>query len=156
MTPRAALVALLALAALACTPRRIPGTEVRDTADNRAIYEVVKSYREALEKKDANAILALVAPDYFDNAGTPDPSDDLDRAKLEQTLPQDLQRTEGLKVDFTVRAIEVKGDKAQIELFYDEYYRVKTPGGEVPRRDSDVHRMTLERIAGAWKIASGL
>ncbi len=156
MTPRTALVAPLVLAALACTPHRIPGTEVRDTKENRAVYDVVRAYREALEKKDAAAVLALVAPDYYDNAGTPDPSDDLDRARLEQTLPQDLARAQSLKVDFTVRAIDVKGDRAEVELFYDEYYRVKTPAGDVPRRDSDVHRMRLERIDGVWKIASGL
>ncbi len=151
-----ALAASLALAALACAPHRIPGTDVRDTKDNRAVYDVVQAYRQALERRDANAVLALVAPDYHDAAGTPDPSDDLDRATLAQKLPQDLERANGLKVDFTIRRIEVEGDRAQVELFYDQYYRVKTPTGEVPRRDSDIERLRLERVNGAWMIASGL
>lgn len=156
MTPRTAFVATLFLASLACSPRRIPGTEVRDSAENRAVYDVVQAYRQAMEKRDAAAVLALVAPDYRDTAGTADPSDDLDRARLEQTLPKDLARAEGLRVDFTVRRIDVQGDSAEVELFYDQYYRVKTAGGEVPRRDSDVHRMKLERIGGVWRIAGGL
>ena len=156
MTPRTALVAPLVLAALACSPHRIPGTQVRDTADNRAVYDVLQAYRQAMEKRDAPAVLALVAPDYRDTAGTADPADDLDRAMLEQTLPKDLARAEALRVEFTVRRIDVQDDTAEAELFYDQYYRVKTPGGEVPRRDSDVHRMKLRRIDGAWKISGGL
>ena len=56
-----------------CSPKRIPGTEIEDTGDNRAVYEVVRAYQKALEGRDAAAILALVSPDYFDAAGTPDP-----------------------------------------------------------------------------------
>ncbi len=156
MTNRTLLLAAGLLSTIACSPHRIPGTEVRDTPDNRAVFEVVRTYREALEKRDAPAVLALVAPSYYDTAGTPDPSDDLDRARLAQTLPEDLSRTDRLKLDFTVRNIEVKGDEAQVELFYDQYYSVRTPAGQVPRRDSDVHRMKLVKIEGAWKIVSGL
>ena len=50
----------------------------------------------------------------------------------------------------------VEGDEAFAELFYETYYRVQTPAGAIPRRDSDVHRLQLRRIDGAWKITSGL
>ncbi len=156
MTLRTALLALATLAAVGCSPPHIPGTDIKSTPDSRAVYDVVQAYRQAMEKRDAAAVLALVAPTYFDTAGTADPSDDLDRAKLEASLPQDLARAEGVKVDFTIRKIDVQGDQAQAELFYDSYYRVQTPSGAIPRRDSDVHRMKLQRIEGAWKIVSGL
>ncbi len=156
MTLRTALLALASLAAAGCAPHRIPGTEIKSTAETRAVYEVVQSYRRAMEKRDAAAVLALVAPTYFDTAGTPDPADDLDRARLEGTLAQDLARADSVKVDFTVRKVEIDGDHAQVELFYDSYYRVQTPAGAVPRRDSDVHRMTLRKLDGAWKFVSGL
>jgi hypothetical protein len=157
MTLRPALLAFATLAAVGCSPRRIPGTDIESTADSRAVYDVVLGYRQAMEKRDAAAVLALVAPTYFDTAGTPDPADDLDRARLEAELAKDLARAEVVKVDFTIRKIEVAGDEATAELFYDSYYRVQTPGGvAVPRRDSDVHRMKLQKIEGAWKIVSGL
>jgi hypothetical protein len=155
MTFRTGLVALAALAA-ACTPPRIPGTEIDSTPDTQAVYDVVMRYREALEKRDVAAVLALVAPGYYDAAGTPDPADDLDRARLEASLAQDLPKAESLKVDFTMRRIEVKGDEAQAEIFFDAFYRVKTPTVSVPRRDSDVHRLSLKRIDGAWKFTAGL
>ena len=81
-----ALCAVMALSA-GLQPERIPGTEIEDKGDNRAVYEVVRAYQKALEGRDAAAILALVSPDYFDTAGTPDPGGRLDRALLEQSLP---------------------------------------------------------------------
>ncbi len=156
MTIRTALIALITLAAAGCAPRRIPGTNLESTTDSRAVYDVVQAYRQAMEKRDAAAVLALVAPTYFDTGGTPDPADDLDRAGLEAALAKDLPHAEGVRLDFTIRKIEIAGDEAQAELFYDSYYRVQTPDRVVPRRDSDVHRMRLQKIGGVWKIASGL
>lgn len=156
MNVRTALLALTAALAAACSPRYIPGTEVESTKDTRAIYEVVKQYRAALEKRDVPGILALVAPSYYDTAGTPDPSDDLDRARLEASLNQDLPRADSVKLEFTVRHIDVKDDEAQAEIFFDQYYRVKTNTVAVPRRDSDVQRLRLKKIDGQWKFVSGL
>jgi ketosteroid isomerase-like protein len=156
MTTRTAILALAALAAAGCSARHIPGTQIEDTADSRAVYDVVQAYRRGMEKKDVAAVLALVAPDYFDTAGTSDPADDLDRARLEGSLAQDMARAEGVRLELTVRKIEVAGDAAEAELFYDSYYRVQTPGGAIPRRDSDIHRMKLKKVEGAWKIVAGL
>ena len=147
---------VLALAAAGCAPSLIPGTQLKDTADNRAVYQVVQSYREAMDRRDAAAVLALVAPDYFDTAGTPAPEDDVNRALLEQRIPQDLSRVDAVKLEVTVRKISVAGDRAEAEVFYDGWYRVKTPSGAVPRRDSDVHLMKLRKVDGRWLFTGGL
>jgi hypothetical protein len=153
--PTAAL-ALATLAAFGCTPPHIPGTQIPDTKDTHAVFEVVQAYRQAMENRDIAGVLAVVSPDYFDTGGTNDPGDDLDRAGLEAELTKQLARADAVKLDFTYRKIEVSGDDAQVELFYDSYYRVQTPSGQIPRRDSDVHRIKLKRTGGAWKIVSGL
>jgi ketosteroid isomerase-like protein len=145
------LVPLLALA-LACSPKYLKGTEIRDTPDTRAIANALEAYREAMEKRDPQAIMALVAPDYFDKAGTTDPADDVDRAGLEKRL-QDLSDVTALRLQLTIRDIQAKGDEGQAEVFFDQYYRVTTPNGPVARHDADVHRMTLKRIKGEWKFA---
>lgn len=155
MNVRPALLALLALAA-GCKPSLLPGTEIPETRDTRAVYDVLQAYRTALEKRDPKAVLALVAPTYYDTAGTPEPGDDLDRAGLEASLEKDLPRTEGQKLDFTIRKIEVAGDDAFADIFYDSFYRVKAGSALVPRRDSDMNRVRLRRIDGAWKFVSGL
>ncbi len=155
MTKRAAFTLALFVAA-ACSPRRIPGTEIRDTSENRAIYAVIEEYVRGLNQRDAAVVLAQVASDYFDDAGTPEPGDDLDRERLEKGLAADLARVEAAKLAVSFRKIEIQEDAAFAEIFYDSSYRVQTPAGPVPRRDSDVHRIRLKKTGGQWKIVAGL
>jgi ketosteroid isomerase-like protein len=150
------LAALLAFLAFAGCARKMPNTDIEDSADNRAIVAVIDQYRKAFDRRDAPAILALVSRSYFDDAGTSDPSDDLDFAQLAQALPASLKGLADVKLELAVSKIEVKGDSAAADLLYDSRYRVATPRGEVAKRDSDVHRMKLRREDGVWKITSGL
>ena len=148
---------LLALAA--CGLRTLPGTDVPETRDTRAVYDVIQQWVTAMNERNAAGVLAVTAPDYFDDAGTPDPADDLDRARLDQVLPEVLAKIEGSKLGVTIRRIDVdkEGATATAELYYDSYYRVQTPSNQpVPRRDSDVYRLKLKKDQGAWKIAAGL
>ena len=147
--------ALLVVAAASCAGT-IPGTDIADTRDNRAIMGVIDSYRKAFEARDAAAALALVSSDYFDDAGTADASDDLDRSQLAKALPATLARLPAMKMDLTVTRIDVDGDKATAYMFHDTRYRVTTPRGEIAKRDEDLARMTFKREGDAWKIASGL
>jgi ketosteroid isomerase-like protein len=148
------ILPLLALA-LACAPRYLPGTEIRDDSDTRAIATLLETYRQAMEKRDAQAVLALVADDYFDNSGTPDPVDDVDRAGLAKRL-EELANVSALRLQLTLRNIQVKRDTADAEVFFDQYYRVTTPNGPVARHDADIHKMTFKKVGGAWKFTSGL
>ena len=152
---RSRLLPLLALLA-ACAPSRIPNTEVPDTKENRAVYEVIRQYSEALRKKDAAAILLLVAPDYYDGSGTPDPGDDVNRETLEKFLASDLSKVEAVMLDMGVKRIEVNGEEARAEVFYDAAYRVVTPAGPVAKRPSDINQMKFKKLSGAWKITAGL
>ena len=151
---RTALAAALALSA--CAGHLIPGTEIQDTSDNRAVFEVIREYGAAMQRKDAPAVLALVSNDYFDDAGTPDPADDLDRAKLEKALPADLARVPAMRLELTVKSLDVQKDEATADVFYDASYDVQTPAAVVPKRQSDVHRMAFRKESGQWKIVSGL
>jgi ketosteroid isomerase-like protein len=150
------LTAFAVLSASACGPHRFPGTEIEDNADTRAVRATVEAYRIAMEKRDAAALLALTSPDYLDNAGTPEAKDDLDRKALETQLPKDLAGLEGLRVDLTLRRIDVKEDTAIAEVFFEQFYKVTTATGPVPRRDADVHRFRLKRTGGKWLFLSGL
>jgi ketosteroid isomerase-like protein len=148
-------VLLLALAA-ACSHHKLPGTDIRETTDTKAIYGVVEAYVHAMNDRDAAGVLAQVAPDYFDDAGTPTPADDLDRPALEKALADSFAKVDAPRLALTLRKIEAQGDTGFAEVFYDSFYRVQTPGGAVARRDSDVHRIRLKRVDGAWKISGGL
>jgi hypothetical protein len=154
---RPALLAVVAgLALTSCAPRRIPGTDIRDTADTRAIIAAIDTYRQAAERRDVAAILAIASPKYFDDAGTIDPGDDIDFAKLEKRLTEDYGKVTALRLDIGVKRIEVEDDRARAFVFYDSAYRIETRVGEVPKQASDVHRMQFVRENGAWRFLSGL
>ena len=151
------LAALLPAFALAgCGARRIPGTDIRDTSDTRAIIAAIDSYRRAAERRDAGAVLAIVSPKYFDDAGTPEPADDVDYEQLKKRLTEDYKVITALRLDMAVKHVNVDGDEAAAFVFYDEHYRIATQAGEVAKAASDTHRMLLRREGGAWHFASGL
>lgn len=151
-------VAILVALASACAPHVLPGTDIKETKETRAMYGVVQQWVKAMNDRDVAGVLAVVAPDYFDEAGTPDPADDLDRGRLEKALTEDFARVEGTKLAVTIRHMDVEpgAQTAAVELYYDSYYRVVTPSGAIPRRDADVYRLRMKKADGAWKIASGI
>jgi len=150
----AATAALLLL--LACSTVHLPGTDIPDVGDNRAIYDLLQRYRTAVERRDAPAVLELVSPSYFDDAGTPDPADDLDYAGLAKALPADLARVSGVRMDLALTAIQVDGEKATAYVRFDARYRVTTKVGEIAKAQADVSRIGLVRENSAWKIRAGL
>jgi hypothetical protein len=151
-----AALALAALMLVGCGAKRIAGTDILDTSDTRAVLAVIGEYQKAAEKRDAQAVLALVSTRYFDQSGTPDPADDMDYTLLAKTLPDDYQKLTAVKLDMQVRQVVVEGDRAAAELLYDGYFRVSTARGEVPKRTNDIQQMLFVREGGTWKIISGL
>ena len=154
LPPIAALLAVLTLTG--CAARRIPGSDIQDTPETRAIIAALEAYRHAAQRRDAGAVLALVSPKYFDSAGTPDPADDIDYEQLKKRISDDFKKVTALRLDMAVKKVEVEGDKATAYVFYDEHYRIATNAGEVAKQASDSHRMELVRENSAWHFASGL
>lgn len=150
---RRALVPLLALLGLAgCGPRRIPGTDLEDTGDTRAIIDVISRYNSALEARDAQAILALVDPAFRDNAGTLNPDDDIDLQRLRTVLPQRLAKLQDVAVRIEIKSIEVKGDRATAVYTWVSQFKL---GGK-SMTESDIKRMELKLEADGWKILNGV
>ena len=52
--------------AIACgsSSRNIRGTEVEDTSENRDIIRVIEKYRNAVERRDAPALMLMASKDY--------------------------------------------------------------------------------------------
>ena len=149
---RRALLPAVLLAVLACGPHRIPGTDLEDTGDTRAIIDVITHYNAALEARDANRILALVDPDFRDNAGTLTPEDDIDVQKLRTVLPQRLAKLQDVAVRMEIKTIDVKGERASVVYTWVSQFKL---GGK-QLSESDIKRMELKREADGWKILSGI
>ncbi|WP_164015123.1 DUF4440 domain-containing protein [Pyxidicoccus trucidator] len=141
---------------VACAPKRIPGTEIADTTDTRAILQVMEQYRAALEARDAAAIQALVTKDFREDAGTPaELEDDLTAANLGPYLENLFKQLQSPKVELDVRRVQVGENVAAAVYYWKASWRM--PGlSPRPQRESELEQMVFRREDGGWKIASGI
>jgi hypothetical protein len=154
MNVRPLLVCALLVFA-ACTPRNIPGTQIPDTEDSRAILNVMERFRAALEAKDAKALQGLVSKSFRDNSGTEDPEDDLTYENLPQALPALFARIEAPKVDMDIRQVEVtKNGVATVIYYWNATWRAPALLDK-PQRDSELEQMVLQKEDGTWRIVTG-
>src|ERR671938_39926 len=100
-----------------CAHAVIPGTNIPDNPQNRAVLQVLADYKQAMEARDPNALLALAAPDYFDRANSSRPNEPRDLEGLRRTLPKDFNGVRALKLDIDIRNLTIKGDRAQVDYF---------------------------------------
>jgi hypothetical protein len=161
MRPSLACLALAAaLAALggACAHQRLlPGTQVADNVDNRAILATIEVYRMRLLEKNVEGLLNLASSAYFEDAGTPTAEDDYGYDGLKYVLTNRLARLKSLRYDIQYRNVRVKGSRAEVEVFLSGAFEVIAESGDRYRRVSDYHMFELERgDKEKWKFVSGM
>ena len=150
-------IALLAcLATVACTHNTIPGTNIEDTPQARAVLDVFGRYKQALESRDTAGIVALASPGYTDPGDPSRGVPPMEFATLKDKLQTDLAKITGVRFDATIKDLQVKGPEAQLDYFQVLRYAVATPNGEKWKSESDDARMKFVQVNGEWKIASGL
>ncbi|MBZ4396969.1 nuclear transport factor 2 family protein [Myxococcus faecalis] len=149
-----AICALTLLAA--CAPKRIPGTEIDDTDETRAILAVMEAYRSAIEARDAHAIQALVSKDFREDAGTPsDPEDDLTAANLGPYLETLFPQLQSPKVEMEVRKVQVGKDIATAIYYWKLNFRM--PGlTSRPQKEAELEQMVFRLEGNQWKILTGI
>lgn len=155
---RAVLALALAGAPLACAHGKIPGTEVEDTDLNREILKLVEAYTRALESRDAEAILEMVSPRFFEDNGNTSRDDDYDYAGLEKTLREDFAKTKAIQMEVRVDRIEVDDDETRADAFimYTVRGHAELPSGSQWKTGTDRSRLRFERQGGKWMIISGI
>ncbi|HEX4621893.1 MAG TPA: DUF4440 domain-containing protein [Myxococcaceae bacterium] len=149
-----ALLAALALAG--CAHEKIAGTEIEDTSDTRAIIDVMKKYRVAVEAKDVAGIASLLDTSFKDDGGSAGVDDDLDYATAPQKLAERFAKLGDVKLDLDIRKIHIKDDNANAVYHYNMRFLILVQNAKVPKADSDIKEMAFRRVDGAWKITSGI
>ena len=152
------LVAVLTLGLMGCAPRKIPGTELDDTSETRALIDVIQKYRTAVEARNTDALVQLADKSFRDDGGTSTPDDDLDYATLAQKLSARMSKVTDLKLDVTVRRIEFDSDQknARVTYSYQRSFKMPEYSGRA-QRESDIKQMLLKRVGDEeWKITSGI
>jgi len=156
-TPIAAFsAAAFSLLLAACTPSTIPGTPVEDTKDNRAVLSVIGKYQADAQALDADAMLQLASPKYFDKSFMARGRSPVDYEHLQKTLTDKFAKLKTLKMEITIKDVRVKGDRAEVDYFLVMHFAVSEPTGEKWFNESDDERMTLARENNAWKVVAGL
>jgi hypothetical protein len=151
-------IVLVALASMGCGTSFIANTQIPDTEDNRAVWDRMAEYRKAVETRDADALLAMVSRQYYENSGTTDdPTDDYGYDELRDRVLADF-RDNVLEVQYRLlmRRIEVDDDRAFADFEY--FYNFKFVEGGVTawRPKNDFNRVEFAYESGAWMIIGGL
>jgi hypothetical protein len=153
-----ALSVLMLLGFAACTHQTIPNTDVEDSAESRDVVAFVERYRQAVVARNVSKLIDLVADDYYDDMGTPQGDDDVDREVLKERLEATFG-PELLAVHYDIRYRDVVflPTKVLVDYTYIGRFRVNTPdGSRWERRLADNRMVLAKRKDGTYSIMSGM
>lgn len=161
MTNRTTALVVLALGAIlvnACGPSHIDGTEIPDSDVNRAIYDLVETYRMAIEQRDVTSLAAIVSPRYFENASTTasDQDDYGFEALRDKILPLLQDHIKAVQYRVRLTRIEVDGERAWADFEYWLKFLYSEGGREGWKVENDFNRLEFLRGPDGWKITGGL
>lgn len=153
---------LLAGAALSaplagCSTTYIENTDVPDTSENRKLIDFCESYRHAVERKNIAELIKLASPDYYEDGGNVDASDDLDYAGLQDYLANKFQDAKSIRYEIRYRRITKDHDRWFIDYTYSASFRIPTPkGGDQWQRKVDDNRLELVKKDDSFLIVAGM
>ena len=151
---RIALVASMALAG--CATHYIPNTDVEDTSENRKVIGFCEKYRHAVELKDVPTLLKLAAPNYYEDGGNVDPTDDIDYAGLQDYLTHRFQDTNAIRYEIRYRKVTKSRDGYWIDYTYSASYRIPGQKGEEWRRKVEDNRLEIVPYQDEFRIVAGM
>lgn len=149
------LIVVLMLSA--CTSSLIPNTDVEDTARNRGVVEFMEVYRRAVERQDIELLLQLAHPDYYEDGGNIDATDDLDRAGLAEYLHGKFAEAKAIRYEIRYRRVGVgRNDSLYIDYTYSASYQLPGEGGDKWQRTVAENRVELVPHGDGFLILSGM
>jgi hypothetical protein len=151
--------ALLTALASGCEPKLIPGTKIKDTPETKALVElVVNKYRKAMEAKDADTLVAMASPRFYETGGTPSAADDYNLDGLKKKLAEKFKLTITIQLDIALTDVIVDKEKNEGKVRYHYFlkYLVKYPSEERWETQSEDAEMGFVLENGEWKAIRGL
>lgn len=136
--------------------RYIPGTKVEDTDENRRIVAAVEQYRQAMERRDAGALLAMASKSYWEDGGTPTGADDYGWDGLREVLNTRFQRAEGVRYNMRYMGIRRDRNRAYVEVLIEANYTISTASGPQREEMRDQNQLVLEFDGRKWLFVSGM
>lgn len=146
----------LILVACAGPRRRIAGTPIEDTDENRRILGVVEKYRMAVERKDVAALMAMASKQYWEDGGTPTGADDYGYDGLREVLKTRFQAADAIRYSLKYVRIRRQQNRAFIDVLIDASYTIQTHRGEERLDMKDQNEIVLEWDGERWLFLSGM
>jgi ketosteroid isomerase-like protein len=152
-------VIALALSGLTgCVAKKIPGTDIDDNDDTRAVLALFQEYKKAVEARDAQAVMRLCDESFSDDGGSASPDDDLVYSTLAKELPARFSHVQDVRLEMAIRKIEVSEDANVARVTYSYTLTFRMPRfTSRAQSETDIKQMTLKKVGEkAWKITSGI
>lgn len=154
---RFAFVAAAASSLLAgCSTHYIPNTDVEDNDENRKVVAFCEKYRHAVENKNIAALLKLAAPNYYEDGGNVDPSDDIDYAGLKAYLQGKFQDAQAIRYEIRYRKVGKHRGSVYVDYTFSASYRIPGMKGEEWHRKVDDNRLELVPFQDDFRIVAGM
>jgi hypothetical protein len=162
------LAVMIALAIVGCATQKtsyVSGTKVPFSAPNKAVLDRCEEYRLAVERGDADALMLMAHPQYWEDSGTPSGSDDYGYEGLRNVLLTRLLKASDIRYSLRYVAVhqqcrggEVKaGCRAAVDVLIDASYTITNAYGKPSRPDKrDQNQLVLEWDGRRWLFLSGM
>ena len=145
------------LACTGCSKTYIPNTDVEDNAENRRLITFCEDYRHAVERQNVAELIKLASPDYYEDGGNVDASDDLDYAGLKDYLTSRFEDAKSIRYEIRYRRVTKERDRIYIDYTYSASFRVPTEkGADEWQRKVDDNRLELVQKNDAYLIIGGM
>lgn len=140
-----------------CASQMIPNTDVEDTAPNRAVVQFCEEYRHAVEQRNIARLLQIAHPNYYEDGGNIDSSDDIDYSGLEAFLKAKFRDTKAIRYEIRYRRVgQGRKDVVFVDFTYSASYKLGTESGDVWRRTVADNRIEMVPDGDKFKILSGM
>lgn len=150
------LVLASSFGSMGCNKYYIPNTDVEDTDANREVIAFCEVYRRAIERKDIPALVELVSPQYYEDGGNVDASDDIDYAGVRDYLTDKFQDATAIRYEIRYRRVVREEDYAFVDYTYSGSFRLPSAEGEKWERTVEENRLELVFEDETFKIVAGM
>jgi hypothetical protein len=117
-----------------CATARIANTDVADTRENNELIQVAERYRNAVEHRDVRTLLAMAAPNYFEDGGTPMGDDDYGIDGLRRLLSTWAESVREVRYECRYRRVTIAddGNHASVDFTFTGSFTLVRGPLEVP------------------------
>jgi hypothetical protein len=134
----------------------IAGTRIPATRANKEIIEVVENYRRILIAMDAEALIQLAHPNYYQPKTSSDEKA-YDRKGLAQAVHQRFAQLKNVRLDIQYRRIKWESaERVSVEVYLDGSYQLIVGEDNRWEKKTDYMRLTLEKHKDKWLFVSGI